>query len=433
MKIPHRGHLEAAEVEQFLREARTVAQLKHPNIVGIHEVGREGDTVYIVTDLIRGVPLSDWLTGQRLTVREAAELCRKIADALHHTHQMGVIHRDLKPQNIMIDADRQPHLTDFGLARREAGEITMTLDGQVLGTPAYMSPEQAQGQAHRAGPGSDLYSLGVILFELLTGELPFRGNARMLIHQVIHEEAPSPRELNGNVPLDLETICLKCLEKEPERRYATAMELSAELGRFLAGEPIHAHPVTLLGRTWRWCRRNRVTSALATGLIVALLTGFFGIAFQWVRAEKEAQRANVTAEEESVQRRIAELTAENNRQLLYAADMNVALQAWESGNVERAIKLLDRHRPRPQQQDLRGFQWHHLRWLCQRTQSTPRLNHGSRITGMDFSPDGHTLATMGYGPDLILWDVQTCQQRQTIPEPVTLADTAFSPDGTLIV
>jgi serine/threonine protein kinase len=233
IKIPRAGAMTGEEQEKFFREARAAAQLRHPSIVSVHEVGRDGDSIYIVSDFVRGVTLSDWLTGQKLTCREAAELCAKIADALHHAHEQGVVHRDLKPANVMIDGDGQPHLMDFGLARREVGEVTVTVDGQVLGTPAYMSPEQAQGEAHTADRRSDVYSLGVILFQFLTGELPFRGNARMLMHQVIHDEPPSPRKLNGNVPKDLETITLKCLEKEPTKRYQTANVVAAELRRYL--------------------------------------------------------------------------------------------------------------------------------------------------------------------------------------------------------
>ena len=209
-----------------------------------------------MSDFVRGVTLDDWLTGQQLTRRDAAELCAKIADALHHAHEAGVVHRDLKPGNILIDGDMEPHLVDFGLARRDVGEVTITLDGQVLGTPAYMSPEQARGEAHQADRRSDVYSLGVVLFQLLTGERPFRGNARMLVHQVINDEPPSPRKLNPHVALDLETITLKCLEKEPARRYQTALDVADELRRYLGGESIQSRPISRIAKLLRWSSRS---------------------------------------------------------------------------------------------------------------------------------------------------------------------------------
>ena len=272
VKVPRKGQLTAAETEQFLREARAAAQLQHPHIVSVHEVGRDGDTVYIVSDFVDGLTLSDWLTGQRATPREAADLCATIARALHHAHEHGVIHRDLKPGNVMIDRGGQPHLMDFGLAKREAGEITMTIDGQVLGTPAYMSPEQAVGESHTVDRRTDVYSLGVILFELLTGERPFRGNTRMLMYQLLTTDAPGPRSLNPTIPRDLETICLKCLRKEPDRRYPTAAALADDLQRWLRDEPIQARPVSRAERVWLWCRRRPAVAALLLALIV-LSTG----------------------------------------------------------------------------------------------------------------------------------------------------------------
>lgn len=256
VKIPRRGMLDQVQQKMFLREAQNAAQLSHPRIVPVYEVGRDGDTLYIVSDFVRGLSLADWLSGQSPTTREAAEYARQIAEALQHAHERGVVHRDLKPGNVMLDPEGGTRLMDFGLARRDAGAITMTRDGQVLGTPAYMSPEQARGDAHAADRRSDVYSLGVILFELLTGERPFRGNERMLLHQVIHDEPPSPRKLNATVPRDLETITLKCLDKDPDRRYATAGEVEAELTRWLGGHAIESRPIPTTLRAIRWCRRN---------------------------------------------------------------------------------------------------------------------------------------------------------------------------------
>jgi serine/threonine protein kinase len=307
VKVPRSGQLSTDEDEdRFVREARNAAQLNHPSIVPVHEVGRSDTFPYIVSEFVEGVTLSDALTDRRLGFRESAQLVARVAEALEHAHAQGVVHRDLKPSNIMLTADGTPRVMDFGLAKRDAGEVTVTVEGQVLGTPAYMSPEQASGQAHHVDGRSDVYSLGVILFELLTGELPFRGNQRMLLHNVIHNEPRSPRSLNDRVPRDLETICLKAMAKEPGRRYPAAQALADDLQRYLAGQAITARPVGRVERSWRWCRRNPVVAGLSAAVAMALVTGTGVSTYFAIRATAERDRADAQATEAIAERERAE-------------------------------------------------------------------------------------------------------------------------------
>lgn len=294
LKIPRRGQLNADEVDEFLHEARVAGRLKHPNIVGVHEIGRDGDNVYIVSDLIDGVSLARFNDTKRLTQREVAELLVTICDALHFAHEQGIVHRDLKPGNILLDADGVPHITDFGLAKRSLDEVAITAEGDILGTPAYMSPEQARGQGHLADRRADVYAMGVILFELLTGHLPFRGSVTMLTYHAVHSDPPSPRSLNATLPRDLETICLKCLEKDPAKRYASSQELADELRRYLAGDAIAARPISATEYLWRWCRKNpRIPSLSAALLLVVAIA--YGVAWLWFDSIYAASDAALTS------------------------------------------------------------------------------------------------------------------------------------------
>lgn len=327
VKVPRSGQLATDEDEdRFVREARNAAQLQHPGIVPVHEVGRSETLPYIVSEFVDGVTLSDALTDRKPGFRESAQLVARVAEALDHAHRQGVVHRDLKPSNIMLTADGAPRVMDFGLAKRDAGELTVTVEGQVLGTPAYMSPEQASGQAHHVDGRSDIYSLGVILFELLTGELPFRGNQRMLLNNVIHSEPRGPRSLNDRIPRDLETICLKAMAKEPGRRYQTAQLLANDLKRYLAGEPILARPVGRLERNWRWCRRNPVVASLMTAVVVVLVAGTTVSTILAIEAGARAREA--LAEKTRADAKAMEADEEREKA--------VALQALEVRLRERA-------------------------------------------------------------------------------------------------
>lgn len=276
LKIP-RLEVTEASVEVYLREARTAAQLRHPHIVPVHAVETVDGRPFIVSDFIEGVSLADYLLHQKMSPQRAAELCLTLADALEHAHQQGVIHRDLKPGNVLLDRDGIPFLTDFGLAKNVGETISVTVAGQVLGTPAYMSPEQARGDAHLADARSDVYSLGVILYELLAGQRPFRGGSRLLVYQVQHDDPQPPSRSVPSVPRDLETICLKAMSKEPSKRYASAAEMAADLRRYLRHEPILARPISRLERLVRWTRRNR-TIAMLLGAILFLGLSLSGLA-----------------------------------------------------------------------------------------------------------------------------------------------------------
>lgn len=229
------------EVQRFHTEAQAAANLQHPNIVAIHEVGQQAGLHYFSMDFVEGMDLAAFIKTARPSARDSAKLVQTLAEAIHFAHQRGTLHRDLKPHNVLVDAAGQPRISDFGLAKLTQRGSELTRTGEVMGSPSYMAPEQACGRQDLIGPASDVYSLGAVFYELLTGQPPFKCDTPVAtLRKVIEENPVAPARLNVQTPRDLETICLKCLEKKPERRYPSARELAEELGRFLREEPILA-------------------------------------------------------------------------------------------------------------------------------------------------------------------------------------------------
>jgi len=262
-----------ADIDRFYAEAEAAAALSHPNIVAIHEVGEFDGQHFFSMDFIDGQSLSDLVRENPLPARRAAEIVRTLAETMQYAHDNGIVHRDLKPSNVLLDKKQRPLITDFGLAKQVTNQSQLTMAGAVVGTPSYMPPEQAAGKSDEVGPWSDLYSLGAILYELVTGRPPFQAATPFeTIRQVLEAEPLSPRLLNPGIPKDLETICLKCLQKARTNRYASAQELADELGRFLRGEPIQARPISQLARFWRLCRRYPITSAAIAAAVLMLVT-----------------------------------------------------------------------------------------------------------------------------------------------------------------
>ncbi|MHC1768173.1 MAG: WD40 repeat domain-containing serine/threonine protein kinase [Verrucomicrobiia bacterium] len=382
-------------VKRFHTEAEAAAHLDHPQIVPIYEVGEHEGQHYFSMKLIEGRGLDQELTGSPLPPKRAARLVATMARAVHYAHQRGVLHRDLKPHNILLDAQGEPHLTDFGLAKLLEQDTGLTVSEAVMGSPAYMAPEQAAGKTKHLTTAADVYSLGAVLYALATGKPPFVGRTSLeTMRQVVEREPVRPQVLNPALDRDLETICLKSLAKEPDRRYGSAGALAEDLERWLRNEPITARRVSGPDRMWLWCRRNP-RLALATGAaLLSLIIGMAGVTWQWRRAESERARA--------------EAEAVLTRRHAYAAEMKEVQRALEDSDLGRARKLLDWHRPGGKSEiDLRGWEWRYLWARCRSDERFTLCQYSNSVSALAFSADGQWLAVRREDGAVALWDATT--------------------------
>lgn len=389
-----------AERKRFRAEAEAAAQLDHPNIVPIYEVGEGDGQDYFSMKLIEGGSLAENLSR----VADPARLVAKLARAVDYAHQHGVLHRDLKPGNVLIDSQGEPYLTDFGLAKRAGSSLDLTLSGAVLGTPNYMPPEQAAGGSKAITTAADVYSLGAILYELLAGRPPFQADTPLATMRAVMEEEPKrPSTLHQRVDRDLETICLKCLEKEPRRRYVSAGALAEDLERWLRHEPIQARPSGAWETAVKWARRRPAWAALIGVSVTAVAVVFILMA---------QNRDSLKTERDAAlkQKQFAETQAAITRQNLYATDMALVHRALDAGNLALARELIESQRPTPGQQDLRGFEWRYF-WKRSRGDQLFTLSgHARDVSSIAISRDGRIIASGDAEGTIIVWDA-TSRQR----------------------
>jgi WD40 repeat protein len=444
LKVPQPDSLVSPESrKRFEREAHAAASLDHPNIVPVYECGSVGSIAYIAAAFIPGPTLALWLSRQPRPVpaQDAAGLIASLARGVAHAHERKVLHRDLKPSNVLLQSvgsgsdddapgaelrpltEFAPRITDFSLAKLADGLGPETKSGVPFGSPSYMAPEQAEGKLAKIGPPTDIYALGCILYELLTGEPPFMGETQLdTLRQVVADHPTPPRRQRRDLPTALEAVVLKCLEKDPGRRYESARALADDLDRFLAGERIVARAPGAAVKLRRTASRHPVT------LVVAGLSILFAIALlggrYWYKSHLDESR-QIAREGEHAARR-SELQARHAR---YVADIRQADQLLRHREANRAFGLLERNRPGDSESDLRDFAWYHLRGRCQ-TQRRSLSGHRGDVYYVEFSPRGDLLASAGKDGTVRIWDVSSSQLIRTIEASKTEVNVAvFSPDG----
>ena len=417
---------------RFRDEAEAAARFLHPNIIQVYEIGEFEGQGYLVLEYAPGGSLQQKLAGTPQSPRDAARTIEHLARALHYAHQHGIIHRDLKPANVVLTEDGLPKVTDFGLAKLMEREAGLTRTGDIMGTPSYMAPEQARGTPADVTAATDIYSLGAILYEMLTGRPPFKGATPLsTLGQLAGQEVLPPGRLQRHLPREIETICLKCLEKDPRKRYASALDLADDLRRFLENRPILARRISRAEWLWRWCRREPVKAALASGLVLAVLAGFLGVASQMRRAEEKARAAAASRDQ-------AEQAKAQALQNLYNGRFSQARLEWRLNNTSGARRLLDGCDP-----SSRGWEWHYLNNLDHSVLFSYDLPAATYINAVAFSPDGKRFAFAGFnpfGPTLVgepnpveLWDTATHQRLGSFAGTGPTLRLSFSPDGRLLV
>jgi serine/threonine protein kinase len=436
--------------KRFHREAMAAGGLHHGNIIDVYEVGEAGPVSYIASAYCEGPTLHQWLAGagRQASNREAATLVAAVARAVEHAHSKGVLHRDIKPSNVLLepaassgrynerDALRTmetlgryiPKLGDFGLAKLLDSTDDQTRTGSTLGTPAYMAPEQASGRIDLIGPSTDVYALGVLLYELLVGHPPLRGDNDIdTARRVCEDEPIPPRRLRPTVSPDLEAICLHCLEKTPSQRYPTAAALVEDLSRFLAGEPTIVRPLRRAQVALRWIKRRPLQSALLAVSVASIVSLSGGGWWASVRSTQALHRESVLRSEAEASKLEAVASSAQTKRLLYASDMRVAYQLYLNGNLKASQELLHSHIPGPGDEDLREFSWNYINYRTQPELTTFR-GHPEGLRTAVISGDGTHLITVGNDGQAKLWNVAS-REVLLATSPSSVDVTAFSNDG----